>query len=104
MKFTATNIADIINGKVDGDPNVEVENLNWRIHTRPIDWTVGDIANSVNAKTASNMCSQNTIKANHDGDVVFAVSKYGGTNVELSCHDSIDNPDEPDSLIDSSSS
>lgn len=81
-------------------PIVVNDSVNWNIHVRPITWTLGDIANSVNAKSAEDMFAQNTIKADQDGDVAFAVSKYGGTNVELFCHDEIDNPTEPDSLID----
>lgn len=84
---------------------IEVNNsINWRIHVHPIDWTIGDIANSVNARTQPNEFAQNTIKADPDGDTGHAVAKYGGTNVELFCHDSIDNPEEPDVLIDGNDS
>ena len=77
------------------------DSINWRIHVRPITWTVGDIANAVNAKSQENMFFQNTITTNKDGDVVYAVAKYGGAKTELNCHDNQDNPEEPDTLSDS---
>jgi len=57
------------------------QNTTWRIHVRPIEWTTGDIANSLNAKSAANQYMKNTIHADNQGDVTFSVTKYGGTKV-----------------------
>jgi hypothetical protein len=78
------------------------ENVTWRIHVHPTNWTTGDIANSVNGKTAANMFLENTIKTDNQGDVAFSVAKYGGTKVEQECSDGIDNSEESDSLADCS--
>jgi len=77
-------------------------NYTWRIHVHPIEWTTGDIANALNAKSAANQYLKNTIHSDDLGDVTFSVTKYGGTKVELVCNDGIDNPDESDTLVDCS--
>ncbi|MFA5142459.1 MAG: hypothetical protein WC471_05835 [Candidatus Woesearchaeota archaeon] len=81
---------------------ISEENVTWRIHVHPTDWTTGDIANSVNGKTAANMFLKNTIKTDNQGDISFSVAKYGGTKVEQECGDGVDNPDESDTLSDCS--
>ncbi len=69
-------------------------NISWRIHVHPTNWSSGDIANANNCyNEGKGQFFLNTVKCDFYGDVAFASFMYSGTKVEGYCHDNIDNND-----------